>query len=711
MSTAFFSQSWHLVSHLKPKLRTYAAIHRHTYRDEVWYILQDDINGQFHRFTASAYQMIGMMDGRLSLQEIWEASCYQLGDDMPTQDDIIMLVSKLFRANVLQSDVMPNIDELHHQRQTTSRRKLLQKLKSPLGIKIPLLDPENFLQRTSFMATALFSRFSAAIWLLVVIVGIVSAGVHWQALTHNIDDRILSVNNLLLIIIVYPFVKIVHELGHAYAVKRWGGEVHEIGVMLLVFFPVPYVEASAASSFRNKYQRMLVGAAGIMVEVFIASVAMVVWTMVEPGVVRSIAFNTMTIAGISTLLFNGNPLLRFDAYYVLADYLEIPNLAKRSNETFGYFIKKFICGVDEITAPFKTNAEATIMTFYSVAAFIYRLVIMVVISLFIASEYYLIGILLAIWSIYMTVIEPLIKTLAKPFSDFQLQERKRRIFFAGSFFVTTVVLLLAVVPAPYSTQSEGVLWTSEKEFVRAGSHGFVKQLLIQSDQPVTPGDTIMVLEEPSLSARAEVLKAQVQEAQARFQANAADRVESTINAEVLQFREKEYQRALERQEALAVESQLSGTLVIPNQESLVGKYVQQGEMLGYIVDYPTLPAVTLVAEDFIEQVRHNLVDIQVRLVSDRNTSYSGTIRRITPSSSHDLPSDILAIEGGGVVALDPNQESASLNPYFHLVIDIPDAPKTRLNERVYVRFEHKPEPIILRWYRGARRVFLRQLDV
>ncbi len=713
MTSPFFSRTWYLVADLKPRLRSHADIHRHTYRGDVWYVLQDHATGQFHRFTPGAYQIIGMMDGQRPLQDIWEAACHQLGDDMPTQDEIIILVSKLFRANVLHSDVMPDVEQLSQQRQTLSRRKILQQLKSPLGIRIPLLDPEKFLQNSMQVSTILFNRAAAAVWIAVVCLGLVLAGVHWGALLNNLNDRILSLENILLIGLVYPFVKVLHELGHAYAVKRWGGEVHEMGIMLLVFFPVPYVDASAASAFRSKYQRMLVGGAGILVEAFIAAVAMIIWVLAEPGVVRAVAFNTMFISGVSTLLFNGNPLLRFDAYYVLADYLEIPNLANRSNQTIAYLIKRFAFRIDDLTSPFGSYREAAWMVIYSISAFIYRIFIMLVISLFIASKYYVVGVLLAVWSIYMTLLAPLIKTISKPFTDRQLQQNQGRVFSASISAVLIIALLVAIIPFPYATKAEGILWVPEQSFIRAGASGIATKLTAEPGSFVNKGDKLLEMHEPGLVARARVLAAQVEEAKSRYQSTLMDRVESTINLEVVRFREQEYRRAVERQEGLQISSQLPGIFVVPESMNLPGKFIRQGEMLGYVVDFEKMPGLVLIAEDSIDKVQHNSNSIEVRLVSDRNTSYPASILRILPASSHELPSDVLSTEGGGSIALDPKQGNnlLSFTKHFQLVLDIPTAPKNRINERIYVLFEHDPEPLVMRWYRGVRRVFLRQLNV
>ena len=113
MAESLFSQSWYRVADLKIRLRQHAVIHRHTYRDKLTYILQDHVTGQFHRFTPEAYQIIGLMDGEKTLQQIWEIACEKLGDDMPTQSEVITLVAKLNRANVIQSDILPDIEDLH----------------------------------------------------------------------------------------------------------------------------------------------------------------------------------------------------------------------------------------------------------------------------------------------------------------------------------------------------------------------------------------------------------------------------------------------------------------------------------------------------------------------------------------------------------------------------------------------------------------------
>jgi putative peptide zinc metalloprotease protein len=161
--------------------------------------------------------------------------------------------------------------------------------------------------------------------------------------------------------------------------RRWGGEVHEIGLMLLVFSPVPYVDASSAWGFRDKRKRMVVGGVGIAVELFLGALALFVWLMVEPGMVRAVAYNVMLISGVSTLLFNGNPLLRFDGYYVLADAIEVPNLGARSNTYLGYLFQRYVLGIRTAESSAHSNGERAWMVVYGITSFFYRIFISFVI--------------------------------------------------------------------------------------------------------------------------------------------------------------------------------------------------------------------------------------------------------------------------------------------------------------------------------------------
>ena len=243
-------------------------------------------------------------------------------------------------------------------------------------------------------------------------------------------------------------LKALHELGHGYAVKAFGGAVHEIGIMFLVFAPMPYVDASAASEFRSKWRRALVGAAGMIVEVFIAALALYVWLAVEQGLVRAFAYNVMVVAGISTVVFNGNPLLRYDGYYILSDLLEIPNLAQRATRYWGHLVDSYVFRTEGLPEFVATPGERIWLLLYAPASFLYRIAVMLAIAIFIASEYLAVGVAIAIWGIFTGVVLPIGKALWQVFASPRLQRNRTRAVITTCSLIAVRVDRLVLDPGP-----------------------------------------------------------------------------------------------------------------------------------------------------------------------------------------------------------------------------------------------------------------------
>src|SRR4051812_40692277 len=178
MSETLFSPSWYRVSALKPRIRAHARILRQSFRGEVWYVLQDQAAERAHRFTPAAYHFIGLMDGERTVQQLWEAASAQLGDDAPTQEEVIRLLGQLHAADALLCDVPPDSAEVFRRHQQHERMLWKRRLWTPLALRFPLLDPDRFLQRTLPVVEPLFGWFGVLLWLAVVITGAVLAASH-----------------------------------------------------------------------------------------------------------------------------------------------------------------------------------------------------------------------------------------------------------------------------------------------------------------------------------------------------------------------------------------------------------------------------------------------------------------------------------------------------------------------------------------------------
>ena len=394
MPEPLFSASWYRVAALRPRLRSHARIHRHTYRGHTWFVLQDFSTGRFHRFSPAAYRVIGLMNGQRAVDEIWRLACEELGDDAPSQDGMVRLLAQLHQADVLQSDITSDTAELFSRQERVRQGLLMRRFMSPFAVQIPLIDPERFLNRTIQYVRPLVSWAGLLVWLAVVLPAAGLAALHFDELTEGMLDRILTPQNLALIWLLFPVIKLLHEFGHAYMTKAFGGEIHDMGIMFLVLTPVPYVEASSASAFRRRYERVAVGSGGMLVEIFLAALATYVWVAVQPGIVRTVAFNTMLIGGLTTLLFNGNPLLRFDGYYILADYLEIPNLRQRAMQYLGYLLERYLLRNAEAEPPEASSGERAWLFSFGLASFFYRIVIVAAIAFLVLNWSLVAGIVL-----------------------------------------------------------------------------------------------------------------------------------------------------------------------------------------------------------------------------------------------------------------------------------------------------------------------------
>jgi len=710
-----FNPSWYRVAGLKPRLRGHAHIRRHDYRGEVWYVLQDHASGRYYRFTPEVYQVIGQMDGVRTVQELWETAAGRLGDDAPTQGEMIQVLSNLHNADVLLCDVPPDSVELLRRADRVQRARWMQNLMSPMAMRFPLVDPEKLLARTIGWFRPLLTAYGALLWLSVVGTAAVLVGMHWSELTENVVDRVFSVQNLFVLLLAYPLVKVLHELGHGYMAKAWGGEIHEMGIMLIVLMPIPYVDASSASEFRSKHRRILVGAAGILVELFLASLAVFLWLSVEQGVLRSVAYNVILIGSVSTILFNGNPLLRYDGYYVLADLLEIPNLAQRGMQYVGYLIKRYPLAIKREPPPYTGPGEPFWFVFYTVASFLYRIFIYAAIILVIAGKFFFIGVLLALWSAFSLVVAPIYRGLRFLISNPALRESRPRALLLTGLVLAVLAPVLFVMPFPCRTRAEGVVWIPEESLARAGTAGFVDRIVAQPDQEVRKDQLLVSCSDPLLDSQVKVLQAKLEEQLSRYDwANATDKVEVQVVREEIASTRTELARAVERLGDLEVRSPSDGRWIVPHAQDLPGRYLKQGDLVGYVlaIDRPTVRVV--VPQSTVDLVRQRCRRVEARMVERIGPVLSAVIKREVPGGLERLPSTVLGRGGGGEIATDPrdNQGTKAFEKMFQFDVELTQPlDRAFVGGRVYVRFDHDPEPLAFQWYRQLRQMFLRRFNV
>ncbi|ROT99434.1 PqqD family peptide modification chaperone [Histidinibacterium lentulum] len=716
MAERFLSQLWYRVEGLTPRLRVHVTVHRHRYRGQPWYVLHDHASARVHRFTPAAYMVIGRFDGQTTVGAIWSELAETHDADAPSQDEVIQLLATLHQNDLIHYAGTPDVADLLDRYRKKSTELFKQNLTNPVSIRIPLWDPDAFLTRTLPAVRPFLGWVGLLLWLAVVTWGGLTAAQNWQALTRDITDQLLSAQNLLISLVSYPLLKALHELAHGYLTKVRGGEVRDMGIMFLVFFPVPYVDASAAAAFRNRWDRAAVSAGGIFIETFAAAVAMVIWASAEPGAIRAIAFNIVMIGGLSTLVVNGNPLLKFDGYYVLSDLIESPNFGTRANKYWGWLIQHRLFRARQLKEPVATPGERRWFLVYAPAAFVYRMVVMLGIALFVAGKYYFVGILIAAWSIFNALIKPGFKHLRHVLTAPGLRKVRGRAKAWTFGSIAAVLALLLFLPLPLRTDTEGVVWLPKTAHVRARAPGFLDLVPPARGAAVTPGETLAEMSLPTLDARLEELRWREEEQRRRLGvAEIADRGRAEVIRLELEDARAELAREMARRQDLTVRSPLAGTFqpVAPPGD-LAGRWFAEGDLIGYVL--PPRPEVlrVVVPQADIALVRERLERVEVRLAGHLSDRHETRVLRAVPQATTTLPSPVLGSLGGGRFLSLPGDEAGTETTEAVFIYDLAvpetltEAPPYGL--RVHVRFDHGTEPAGAQVWRRVRQLFIERFN-
>ncbi|MCT4655878.1 MAG: peptidase M50 [Cohaesibacter sp.] len=710
------SSMWHRVADLAPSLRPQVQIIRHLIRGTAWYVAYDQATNRSFRFSKEVYRILIRLDGKRTIDEIWTEIAERDDEDAPVQDDLVRVLGQMYLFDMLQADAIADPEELAERSGKVERKKLLKRFQNPLYLQVPLLDPDRLLNKTIWVAHLLFSPLALILWVFAIGWFALQAGINWDALTSDIAGRVLSADNLVLMLVIFPVLKIIHELGHAYAVKKFGGEVHEIGLMFLIFLPVPYVDASASSVFASKWQRAIVAAAGMYAELFVAAGAMLVWLNAEPGLLRALAFSTMFIASISTLLFNGNPLLRFDAYYILSDLFELPNLATRANRYWQYLIKHHIFGVPNATNPVSEKGESLWFLLFAPASLAYRMFILIGISIFVATTYLFVGIVLVIWSISLSIIWPLLKGLFYIFFSGHLVGRRVRAVLSLAVFLGMLGYALFGVPIPYATVAQGVVIAPEAAFVKATSNGAITKLLVRDGVRVERGTPLFTLENRDIYVKQDIVSARMDEVRLRLLAAEVQQPHDVpIARQHLALLTKEKAQIAKKVEDLTIRAPQAGTLRIWQQEDLERKFIRRGQLIAHVLTGAPKKIKVVVPQDQADLVRNatHLATIHLASRLDQAPVLANQIREF-PGATRVLPSPALAQAFGGPLALDPSAKdhSTALFPFFIFELTMPDdGPDALIGELAHIRFDHGQLPLGYQLTRVIRQAFLRHFGV
>lgn len=722
MHDELLSPHWYRVSGLHAQLRPQVRVHRQPSRGHGWYVLYNAASGRFHRVHARAYELVGRLDGERSVDAIWKDLIEQLGDDAPTQDEVMGMLTQLAEGDLLQSERIPDLRRCLAQgarRQQAEHRARV----NPLSFRVHLFDPMPWMLRASGVARVIFSAPVAWLWCAAVCVAAWMAWRHQPELWTHAQYSLGQPHVLLMMWLIYPLMKALHEAGHALALRRFGCESREVGVTFLLLMPLPHVDATDALRLSNRWQRAAIVAAGMVVELAVAASAMVVWLLVEPGPVRDMALVAMLLGGVSTVMFNGNPLMRYDGYHLMCDALDMPNLGPRSARHWRRHLHQLLlrCVGRRMvmpTSPAVDERERWALWAYAPLAWWWRLVVALMVMQWLGHWSPWLSWGVGLWMVWALLLAPVWSWVREALAQPELGAARGLAGWALTGLVSGSLLLMLWWPWSPSLHAQGLVWLPDAVVLRAPHAARVEAVLAKDGETVQAGQPLLRLSSDDLVADRAVLVARIAALEAeRSAAWGQDPVRVRQTQEALVRDQAALNDVQQRLQSLMLLAQAPGIFVMPSAQDGLHRHVQQGDTLAHVLPVSGARVLAVIPEDDAGLWRHALegaagraVRPEVMLADERGQVHGASLVRQAPAALERLPTPALGALQGGPVLTDPADPDGlkPLRPVFAVELDVPLRQQARVGARAQVKLNLPEQSLAQQLYFRVRQLLLRQ---
>ncbi|MBW8844502.1 MAG: biotin/lipoyl-binding protein [Burkholderiales bacterium] len=659
MTQGTLSDSWYQVAQARVALLPTVEAQAQRYRGQAWVLLEDGYSHRFYRVTPQAYEFLRALDGERSVDDIWQDLARRHPEGTPGQDEVVRLLSQLHLSSLLYFREQPHADAISERLQRQRSREFIGRLLSFMYWRFPLFGLDRWLDRMLPFIRACTGRVAGLVWLAAVGWGASTAFEHHGAISNG-SEGLLSLSNLPILYVATTLVKVVHELAHAFVCKRYGGQVPTFGIMVLVLAPLPYVDASASWGLRNKWQRAYVGAAGMLAELFLAALACVVWAATADGSVHSMAFNVMIVGSLSSLIFNGNPLLRYDAYYILSDLVEMPNLYQKAQAQWLHYGSRWLFGQREHPEPAQDRHERVWFTVYGALAFCYRWVVTLGVLAYVTDQWFGVGVLMVI----STVITMLLMPATKLWAWLRVAPgllRTRALAAMGGVLLLAW-LLLFVLPLPHALRLPGVLEARQSSPIYLQTPARLTALPVHHGQRVNKGELLARFDNPELALQLELVQGQITEARAQLglalSATPAEVGPIQARLDALNARRIETENLLA---SLEIRAPQDGEWVAPTLHERLGGWVDRAQPVGEVVDRSALRFAAVLPQADAAELNKlpPASQSELRLAGRRGETLGLASLRMVPYQRQRLMSPSLGFGGGGELAIRPDDSSGT----------------------------------------------------
>lgn len=744
-----FSELWYRVADFKPRLSSHLNVRRHTYRNEIWFVLGDPASSKYYRFNAGAFRFLGLLDGKRKVQEAWDVCNAQLGDDSPTQKDCIDLLCQLQMFGLMRGELPIDAQRLRERIDQIKERKFQERTGKFVFWTIPLINPERFLAKYANVGRFVFSGFGLIILLILLVLALRAVIPHGDEFASSFN-WIIAPQNLVWLTICFLSLKVIHEFAHGFACKAYGGRVTEMGLFFMIVLPIPYCDATASWGFPNKWHRIMVSSAGMLVELAVACIAGMIWANTSPGMlIHTLCYNVMMIASVSTIVFNLNPLLRYDGYYILADLLEIPNLSSRSHELLKWMTRRYLFGLKgEPCPPLREFSEGLWMVIHAICAFPYRLLVMLTIVLIVMDKYFIVGMILAILGAIVWFGVPVVKGLSYVVSEPTLEAVRLRAITTTFGVIIVIIAFIGFVPVPSRVYAAGVVEPDLRQTFRVPYSGYLQDVRFADGDLVHKDQVVIRLYNPELEQQYITSKSRLHMGQLQMDSALANSPASyEMAGTILDNAEKYYEISRNMLNEMTLTAPFTGTFISPELNVKIGTYIKNGTAIGILatLDKPVIRAYLDDADNrWLVHNENKLKRIDARFYGHSDENAELQIIKQMPAGQRSISYPSLGTSTeGGVVATDPTdpQGQKTVSPQWEITLSIisdsrdkpinnnMDDTVGRDNEnsnnttisntegniinllpgtRANIRFTLDSEPLSIQWYRWLQQAFRRR---
>ncbi|TDU64329.1 putative peptide zinc metalloprotease protein [Prosthecobacter fusiformis] len=668
-------------------LRSDLAISHQLFEGRAFAIIKDPLSLKYFRLPAEDYALAGLFDGRRSVREIREAFSRSHPHTGLAQNEaaltqrIVAFATELLTAGFLEATAAGARRQLELQRLRYKPATPWGLFMKALFLKLPLWDPDALLIRMERHMRWIWSWGGFALSMIILLAGIAVFALNFPRISPSLND-FLTLPNLALVWVLTILVKIIHEFGHGLTCKHYGGEVHEMGAMLLVFSPFLYVDVTDSYLFPKRRHRILVAAAGIYIELIIAAIATLLWSVSQPGPTQQLLFNLMLITSVWTILFNANPLMKFDGYYMLTDILGVPNLRAKAQMCVSDLCRRlFFGGVTppavERLLPRKNRGWFVL---YSIAAQLYLLEITLGIAMifhYLLEPYGLswLGDAIGAGAVVSMLIVPVSRFFSQQFSQSAATPGAWRRPLRAFGLLTVVVAGLMFCPWQIKVERPAVLRPLQADWVRAEVPGRLAEINVVAGQTVQAGDAVAVLSNLGLTSDVEKNRFLVERARRQVDLMLGSDAPAYYQQAKAMLAEQEV--ALAEAERLAARLTLrateSGVVLTPDLERLMAGSLRPGDALCEIAPLQPLQLYIPLNE---RQARHIRAGQKVELrVSARSSrTYEGQVMEdLKTAPATELPSNLIATLGGDIAAEpDADGKLKPLEVTYGILVSLPN---------------------------------------